>query len=124
MSNMSNTRHVYVGIYFRDEFSIGDNRRRLGYAAFHWGIIMQPKVLCGPCSYAFDVSNGVRLDPNTMTDLNPNRAWYFRSRPNVNPNNSTHLLGGIMIGQVPDDTGYSELEARLRSISGTERGRS
>ena len=119
---MRNKRRLYVGIHFRYELSIGEHRRRLGYAAFHWGIIVEPKVSCRRDSYAFDVTNGVNVDPSTMTDLNPNQVWYRRSKLDVDPRNSTHLLGKIMIGKVPNHHGYSHIEAHLRSIPLPERG--
>lgn len=64
-------------IHHRDELSLGSNRTRLGYAAYHWGILTQPKKPKGSDSNACDISNGTRPDPMTRQDLNPNYDWQF-----------------------------------------------
>jgi hypothetical protein len=38
-----NKRRVVVALYHRDRLSLGDNRKRLGYEAYHWGILIMPK---------------------------------------------------------------------------------
>jgi hypothetical protein len=66
---MSNKRRVMLTIHHRDELSLGPNRTRLGYAAYHWGILIQPKKPKGSDSNAYDVSNGAKVDPLTRQDL-------------------------------------------------------
>lgn len=113
---MINKRQVFVTIQYRDELSLGENRQKLGYAAYNWGILISPKVSAGKDCYAFDVSDAARPDPETRVDCNPNRDWVFRSKPNVDPLFSGHVLGRVMIGKVPNDIGTSAIEARLAAI--------
>jgi uncharacterized protein DUF6914 len=106
-----NKRRIFISMYFRDEFSIGQYRN-----SYHWGILIRPKYPSGHDTHAFDITNGVRLDGKTMTDLNPNRDWYFRLNEHVNPANNTHILGGIMVGKVPHEVTISQIEDILRPV--------
>ena len=74
---MTDKRQVFVTLHYRDELSLGENRQRLGFAACQWGILISPKVSKGRDCFTYDVSNAARVDPNTRTDLNPQRNWYF-----------------------------------------------
>ncbi|KAN0079708.1 hypothetical protein V8E54_004922 [Elaphomyces granulatus] len=98
-------------MYFRDELSIGQYQN-----SYHWGILIRPKYPSGHDTHAFDITNGVRLDGKTRTDLNPNRDWYFRLNEHVNPANNTHILGGIMVGKVPHEVTISQIEDILRPV--------
>jgi len=94
----------------------GEHRQRLGYAAYHWGIVISPKNTTGRDCYGYDVSDGAVPDPQTLTDRNPNRNWHFRTSVNVNPRLGSHLLAMVMIGKAPQEITYSEIEIRLQSI--------
>ncbi|OBT73508.1 hypothetical protein VF21_07235 [Pseudogymnoascus sp. 05NY08] len=109
---MSNKRRVFVSIHYRGALSLGESRQQLGYAAYHWGILISPKVHKEPDCYTFDVSDAARPDPETRVDINPNHEWIFRSNPAV----SGSLLGLIMIGKVPNGVEISEIRTRLQSI--------
>jgi hypothetical protein len=111
-----NKKRIFISMYFRDEFSIGSYRNRPGTSAYHWGILIRPKYPKGHDTQAFDITNGVHLDGKTMTDLNPNRDWYFRSNEHVNPANNTHILGGIMVGKVRHEVQHSQIEDILRRV--------
>jgi hypothetical protein len=113
---MSNKRRVFLTIHHRNELSLGENRRKLRHGAYHWGILVSPKRPSGRSSYAYDVTDGVRLDPDRRLDLNPDRNWYFRESPLVNPEISSHLLVRIMIGKVPHHVPRTYIEAVLESI--------
>ncbi|KFZ14652.1 hypothetical protein V502_05965 [Pseudogymnoascus sp. VKM F-4520 (FW-2644)] len=109
---MSNKRRVFVSIHYRGGLSLGANRQRLGYAAYHWGILISPKVYKESDCYAFDVSDAARPDPETRVDHNPNHEWGFRSNPTV----SGSLLGLIMTGKIPNGVEISEIRTLLQSI--------
>jgi len=111
-----NKRRIFISLYFHDELSIGHNRNRLETSAYNWGILIRPKYPRGHDTQAFDITNGVRLDGNTMNDFNPNRDWYFRSNEHVNPANNIHLLGGIMVGKVQHKVQNSQVEDILRHV--------
>jgi hypothetical protein len=113
---MSDKRQVFVTLHCRDEASLGENRQRFGYAAYHWGILISPKFSTGRDCCAYDVTNAAHPDPVTRVDFNPDRNWFFRATTNVNPMASTRLLGRVMIGKVPCATGYLDVENLLRSI--------
>ncbi|KND86749.1 hypothetical protein TOPH_08602 [Tolypocladium ophioglossoides CBS 100239] len=103
---MGNKRRVVVTVHHRDELSLGNNRDRLGYEAFHWGI------LCN----AYDVSDGATIDPDTWQDLNPSREWYFRPKHGVDPVRSGRLLGRIIIGKVPKNITDADIKALLADV--------
>jgi hypothetical protein len=107
---MSNKRRVFVSIHYRGALSPGENRQRLGYAAYHWGILISPKVYKERDCYTFDVSDAARPDPETRVDLNPNHEWIFRSNPTV----SGSLLGLVMIGKIANGVEISEIRTRLQ----------
>lgn len=109
---MSNERRVFVLIHYRGGLSIGENRPRLGYAAYHWGILILPKVYKERDCYTFDVSDAARPDPETRVDRNPNHEWIFRTNPTV----SGSLLGLTMIGKIPNGIDISEIRTRFQSI--------
>jgi hypothetical protein len=113
---MSNKRRVILTIHHRDELSLGSNRTQLGYAACHWGILIQPKKPKGSSSNAYDVSNGAKPDPITRQDLNPNFEWRFRTSLRVNHRLSGHLLGRVMIGKVPNNVTDAQIEAILGAV--------
>lgn len=109
---MSNKRRVFVLIHYCGALSFGENRERLGYAAYHWGILISPKVYRENDCYTFDVSDAARPDPETRVDRNPNHEWVFRSNPIV----SGSLLGLVMIGKIPIGVEISEIRSRRQSI--------
>jgi hypothetical protein len=112
---MSNKLRVFITIHHRNTLSLGPNRERLGYAAYHWGILIAPKGSTGPDCHAFDVTDGADPDPQARVDRNPDRNWFFR-RKHVNWKSSAHLLGKAMIGKVPNSIKLPEIEERLHSV--------
>lgn len=112
IGNMKNKRRVFVSIHYRGALSLGENRQQLGYAAYHWGILIAPKVDKKQDCYAFDVSDAAIPDPETRVDHNPNHEWVFRSNPIV----SGSLLGLIMIGKISNGVEMSEIRTHLQSI--------
>lgn len=106
---MSNKNRLFVSIYYRGALSLGENRQRLGYAVYNWGIVISPKVYKENDCYTFDVSDAAKPDPETRVNLNPDHEWIFRSNPTVSGN----LLGLIMIGKISNGIEISEIRIRL-----------
>jgi hypothetical protein len=121
LTAMSNKRRVFVTIHHRDALSLGENRGRLGRAAYHWGIFVAPKASIGQEGHAYDVTNGVDPDPDARVDRNPNRDWFFRVTT-ANLKTNGHLLGMVMIGEVPNNVSCSDIEARLKSVPLPQKG--
>jgi hypothetical protein len=113
---MGNKRQVFITLHHRDEVSLGESRQRLGHAAYHWGVLISPKVSKGRDCHVYDITNAARPDPITRVDLNRDRNWLFRAIANIDPLSSDHLLGMVMVGKVPNGTSYIDIEDLLRSI--------
>ncbi|KAE8148038.1 hypothetical protein BDV25DRAFT_159097 [Aspergillus avenaceus] len=108
---MSNKRRVMVTINHRDRLSLREHRAQLGFAAYHWGILIQPKNTKGSDSSTYDVSDAAMPDPHTRVDHNPNRDWIFRPKHRVNAELSGRLLGRVMVGKVPNNVPDAHIEA-------------
>ncbi|KAF4547529.1 Hypothetical protein D9617_40g012680 [Elsinoe fawcettii] len=112
-----NKRRVLVALYHRDQESLGQNRQRLGYAAYHWAILIIPKSGAGPDAWVFDVTNGVRLSQGLdRRDLNPHGDWWYRSRADVVKERSSHLLGMAMIGKLPSGVSFADIDSLLSQL--------
>lgn len=118
---MSNKRQVFVSLHHRDALSVGNNRQRLGHAAFHWGILICPKSSNRADCYAFDVSDGIVLDSVHRVNLNPEGNWLFREKQ-VDPKMSVRRLGRVMIGKVPNEVTYAEIHDLLGAILLPQKG--
>lgn len=95
------TPSIYFCLQYRDKFSIGAERERLGLSAFHWSVLIThptfndtsrsythhtpaPHYTTGTQLYTrFDVTDGIILDPSTGADLNLSREWVFRRLPSI-----------------------------------------
>ncbi|RJE23507.1 hypothetical protein PHISCL_04176 [Aspergillus sclerotialis] len=119
---MPNKRRIQVAIYHRGALSLSDNRSILGPAAFHWGFIITPKHPHNLDCQAYDVSDGVSLDPVSGEDLNPDRNWLFRSKSNVDIFHHDRLIGRILIGKVPSWVPRERLERILKEVKMPVRG--
>lgn len=109
-------------MHHRGALSLRENRQRLGHAAYHWGILISPKTSTGRDCHTYDVTNGIRMDPVTNLDLNPEYDWYFRAQDQLDPTLVSNLLGMVMIGKVPERTEYADIQARLEAIALPRKG--
>lgn len=116
---MSNKPRVFVSFYHRDELSLGENRKRLGSASYHWAILVAPKgaqkAKTAVCE-AYEVTNSAMPDSIRRVDLNPQRNWSFLHRV-VDAMKSSKILCMIMIGKVPNATNPSELTNALEQLA-------
>ncbi|CAG8151161.1 unnamed protein product [Penicillium salamii] len=119
---MSNKRQVFLALHHRGNLSIGENRQRLGHAAYHWGILVSPKISKGPDCYVFDVSDGPLLDSVNRVNRNPEGNWRFRGNANIDPKEYGNLLGKVMIGKVPNEVTYAEIHGFLEAIPLPQKG--
>ncbi|KAJ5951479.1 uncharacterized protein N7479_009892 [Penicillium vulpinum] len=71
----------------------------------------------GPDSWAFDVSDGALIDPVRRVNLNEEGNWRFREKANVDPEQSGRLLGGVMIGKVPNEVTYAQFSSSESTVS-------
>ncbi|RMD43303.1 hypothetical protein DV735_g1790, partial [Chaetothyriales sp. CBS 134920] len=115
---MSNKARICIELFHRDEISIQKgNLERLGWAIYHWAILVRPKDLKKiDNSVSFDVTDGIRLNPANRTNMSPAGDWWFRIRTTVNPLATGHFLGAIEIGKVPNDVTIEHLTALLSKL--------
>ncbi|KAJ5706321.1 hypothetical protein N7536_002010 [Penicillium majusculum] len=114
---MRNKRRVFLSIQHRNSLSVGENRQRLGYAAYHWGILICSKKSKASSCYFFDMSDGVLLEdsPNRV-NLNPEFNWLFREKQISVPTTSARLLGMVMIGKVPNEVTWEQIHGLLAAV--------
>jgi hypothetical protein len=111
-----NKRRVYITLHHRDDLSLPRNRKKMGYGAYNWAIVISPKVSMGGDSFAYDVTNVPEPDSFLRFESNPNREWRYRQKPHVDPTNSSTMVKKIMIGKLPNDITYSLIQSFLESI--------
>lgn len=117
---MSNKRRVVIALYHRGGLSLGDNRQRLGYESYHWGILIMPKHppeghCLPPCS-AYNATDNIVIDPETHEDLNPNLDWLFRTQHGIDPSARGQLIGRIIVGKLPNHVSTSDLDTLLAGV--------
>jgi hypothetical protein len=85
-------------------------RQVFGHEAYHWGILVVPEQIEeGRNHWAFDATDASEIDPVTFRMNNPAMNWWFRYKPNVDPELSSKLLGIVILGQTPDELSFSEM---------------
>lgn len=95
--------NILIGLQYRGHLSLGEHRARLGFAAYHWSIIITPTV--GARSnqheliHRFDVTDGIVLD-DAGTDVNPDRDWVFRRQTSSSLLEITRYLGAVRVGKI------------------------
>src|SRR5688572_962341 len=105
-----NKRRVVLALYHRGRLSLGDNRARFGYEAYHWTILITRKHTHSKCN-AYDAADIATLDPTTGDDLNPNRNWVFRAQHDIDPAANGKLIGRVSVGKLPKGTSDDTLDA-------------
>lgn len=111
-----NKRRVAISLYHRGHLSLGDNRTRLGYSAYHWGLVVMSKLPSVECD-TYDAADIPMLDPTTGEDRNPNRDWIFR-RPqhDIDPAANGRLIGRIIVGKLPNKVSVSHIDSLLGRV--------
>ncbi|KAF9768816.1 hypothetical protein IL306_013829 [Fusarium sp. DS 682] len=110
-------QQVAVALYDRGNFFRGDKRRVFGYEAYHWGIVIMPENHQAQDYHAFCATDVSEINPVTFRMRNPSMSWWLRSEENINPGEGAKPLGCIVIGEIPDDITFAQLDEFFNSIS-------
>ncbi|KAF4336052.1 serine threonine kinase [Fusarium beomiforme] len=110
-------QQVAVALYDRGDFFRGDKRLVFGYEAYHWGIVILPETQQEREHHAFSATDVVEINPVTFRMHNPTMSWWLRSEENINPGESSKPLGCIIIGEIPDDITFAQLDEFFNCIS-------
>ncbi|KAK4867569.1 hypothetical protein LT330_001079 [Penicillium expansum] len=105
---------LFVAVYHRGELSLGDYRKRLGFSAYHWAILVLDSNT--ERYHAYDVTDGSSPDPVMRRDLNPDFQWTYRVKTNVHPESCDSLLIRMAIGEVDDGIGPDTIKLLLQSV--------
>ncbi|CAI7565492.1 unnamed protein product [Penicillium glandicola] len=105
---------LFLAVYHRGELSLGDYRKRLGFSAYHWSILVLDSK--HDRYHAYDVTDGSSPDPVIRRDLNPDFQWTYRVKNNVRPESCDSLLIRMAIGEVNDGIGPETIKILLQSI--------
>ncbi|KGO76060.1 hypothetical protein PITC_006030 [Penicillium italicum] len=105
---------LFLAVYHRGELSLGDYRKRLGFSAYHWAILVMDAHQ--ERYHAYDVTDGSSPDPVMRRDLNPDFKWTYRVKTNVNPEACDSLLIRMAIGKVNDGIGPDTIKLLLQSV--------
>lgn len=105
-----NKPRIFITLHARGKNSLGENRTRLGYSAYHWGILISPKnKATHPASASqsptspsvlhthFDVTDSLYVDPATG-EVKEN--WRFRERGSPDPVISFQILARVFVGKL------------------------
>lgn len=94
---------ILIGLQYRGHLSLGEHRARLGFAAYHWSIIIITPTTGARSNqhefYRFDVTDGIVLD-DAGTDVNPDRDWIFRRQTSSSLLEITRYLGAVRVGKI------------------------
>ncbi|KAL4920681.1 hypothetical protein BDW62DRAFT_220667 [Aspergillus aurantiobrunneus] len=78
-----NKPRIFMTMQPRGKNSLGENRIRLGYSAYHWGILISPKHPTPSEQHThFDVTDSIYIDPLTGEGK---ENWRFRERSSSDP---------------------------------------
>lgn len=113
---MSNKRRVLIALHHRNALSLPPERERLGHAAYHWVILIEPKFSRGANANAYDVTDAPGIDPNNRVNQNPENDWRFLAQCGVNPYKDSRFIGRVMIGKLPNNVKDSQVESILRGV--------
>ncbi|KAJ5373284.1 hypothetical protein N7517_005290 [Penicillium concentricum] len=105
---------LFLALYHRGELSLGENRKRLGFSAYHWSILVLDTK--HDRYHAYDVTDGSSPDPLIRRDLNPDFQWTYRVKNNVHPESCDSLLIRMAIGEVNDGIGPETIKMLLQSV--------
>lgn len=111
-----NNPAVLVGLQYRGRLSLGENRTRLGPAAFHWSIIIRIPTHQQQF-HRFDVTDGIVMNEAGTEDLNPRREWVFRHQASSTFAEIPRYLGAVEIGTLlPPSTTPDGAEAFFKAL--------
>ncbi|KAL2868102.1 uncharacterized protein BJX67DRAFT_60848 [Aspergillus lucknowensis] len=117
---MKNKPRISITLHPRGKNSLGENRQRLHYAAYHWGILISPKdpKTRGQLHTHCDVTDSLYVDPLTGGS---NGDWRFRERTDADPDIAFQILVRVTVCKVRSVT-VEEVVRRLREIQLPRKG--
>lgn len=128
MMRTRNKPRIFITLHPRGKNSLGENRTRLGYSAYHWGILISPKnKVTHPTSASqsptspsalhthFDVTDSLYADPVTG-EVKEN--WRFRERGSPDPVMAFQILARVFVGKL--DPAWGEADGVREKLSGIE----
>ncbi|KAL4782188.1 hypothetical protein BJX76DRAFT_369288 [Aspergillus varians] len=113
-----NKPRIFITLHPRGKNSLGKNRTRLGYSAYHWGILISPKHPTPSAEHThFDVTDSMYIDPltNGVKD-----DWRFRGRSSPEPVAAFQILARVYVGKLA--FGTEGVRGRLSGIALPGRG--
>jgi hypothetical protein len=105
-----NKKRVFVALYFRQSITSDANSHAIGPARFHWAIWIEPKGSKGAES-CYQV-----ISQPAYSNIPGSGGWAYNYRPNADYTKSNSMIVRIMIGKLPKDTSYDDVNAILRQI--------
>ncbi|CEL04640.1 hypothetical protein ASPCAL05768 [Aspergillus calidoustus] len=113
---MRNKPRISITLHPRGKNSLGENRRRLHYAAYHWGILISPKNFKsndGEHTH-FDVTDSLFVHAATGEASDD---WRFRERTSRDPDVEFQILVKVLVGKLDTQSvTVKEVERRLREV--------
>ncbi|KAJ5143671.1 uncharacterized protein N7515_002458 [Penicillium bovifimosum] len=107
------TYTLYLEVHNRNELSLGDSRRRLGFSAYHWTILLSDKE--NKHFHVYDVTDGSSPDCVTR-EPKPDHEWTYRARNDVDPDTCESRLVRMTIGEVRAGLGPEIIKGLLQSV--------
>jgi hypothetical protein len=114
--NIRNKPRISITLHPRGKNSLGENRRRLHYAAYHWGILISPKNSKSNNGEhtLFDVTDSLFVHVSTGEASDD---WRFRVRTTQDPDVAFQILVKVFVGKVDGrSVTVKEVERRLREL--------
>lgn len=105
-----NKKRVFVALCSRQFVTADSNSHALGPSRFHWAIWIEPKGSKGKgaCYQVF-------YEP-AYSNIPGSGGWTYDYRPDTNYKTSNSIVVRIMIGKLPNGTGYNDVDSVLREI--------
>jgi hypothetical protein len=117
---MRNKRRVVIALYHRNSHSLKENRAKLGYEAYHWGVLIMPKETRNDRHHhhcnAYDATDMAVIDPKTGENSNPHMDWFFRPQHDIDPFANGRLIGRIIVGKLPKNVTGDEIDKLLAAV--------
>jgi hypothetical protein len=113
---MRNKPRISITLHPRGKNSLGENRRRLHYAAYHWGILISPKNSKSNNGEhtLFDVTDSLFVH---VTTREASDDWRFRIRASQDPDVAFQILVKVLVGKLDSRfVTVKEVERRFREI--------
>ncbi|KAL3497235.1 hypothetical protein BJX62DRAFT_4622 [Aspergillus germanicus] len=113
---MRNKPRISITLHPRGKNSLGENHRRLHYAAYHWGILISPKNSKSNNGdhTLFDVTDSLFVHVSTGKASDD---WRFRARTTQDPDVAFQILVKVLVGKLDSrSVTVKEVERRFKEV--------